>query len=107
MLSLVLGSSTHSFELMLAAFILGLALGGLYVRNRIEKIANVEAYLAGVMLLMGALASLTLPAYNSMFDLLAWFMSAFTRTQTGYVAFNAAGQLIAILVMVPTTLCAG
>jgi len=29
MLSLVLGASTHSFELMLAAFIFGLALGGL------------------------------------------------------------------------------
>src|SRR5262249_49786960 len=32
MLSLVLGSSTHSFELMLSAFILGLALGGLFIR---------------------------------------------------------------------------
>ena len=39
MLSLVLGSSTHSFELMLSAFIFGLAFGGLYVRRRIEKIA--------------------------------------------------------------------
>ena len=28
MLSLVLGSSTHAFELMLSAFILGLAFGG-------------------------------------------------------------------------------
>jgi spermidine synthase len=34
MLSLVLGSSTHSFELMLSAFIFGLAFGGLYVRRR-------------------------------------------------------------------------
>src|SRR4051812_14779993 len=36
MLSLVLGASTHSFEVMLAAFIFGLALGGLSVRRRIE-----------------------------------------------------------------------
>src|SRR5256885_13499295 len=34
MLSLVLGASTHSFELMLSTFILGLALGGLAVRGR-------------------------------------------------------------------------
>ena len=34
MLSLVLGSATHSFELMLSAFILGLALGALWVRRR-------------------------------------------------------------------------
>src|SRR6185369_2505884 len=31
MLSLVLGSATHSFELMLSAFILGLALGALWL----------------------------------------------------------------------------
>ena len=31
MLSLVLGASTHSFELMLSAFITGLALGGLWI----------------------------------------------------------------------------
>jgi spermidine synthase len=107
MLSLVLGSSTHSFELMLAAFIVGLAFGGLYVRKRIERIADAESYLGAVMLLMGTLAALTLPAYNSMFDLLAWCMSAVARTQTGYVVFNGVGQLIAILIMVPTTLCAG
>ena len=34
MLSLVLGASTHSFEVMLATFIFGLALGGLAVRRR-------------------------------------------------------------------------
>ena len=33
MLSLVLGSSTHAFELMLSAFILGLALGGFFIRR--------------------------------------------------------------------------
>src|SRR6185503_18365082 len=34
MLSLVLGSSTHSFELMLSAFICGLAFGRLWIRRR-------------------------------------------------------------------------
>ena len=37
MLSLVLGAATHSFELMLSAFILGLACGGLWVRGRIDR----------------------------------------------------------------------
>src|SRR6266699_708955 len=40
MLSLVLGASTHSFELMLSAFILGLACGGYWVRRRIDSIAD-------------------------------------------------------------------
>jgi len=37
MLSLVLGSSTHSFELMLSAFILGLALGSYWIRKSIDS----------------------------------------------------------------------
>ncbi|NIM10899.1 MAG: hypothetical protein GTO45_02830, partial [Candidatus Aminicenantes bacterium] len=41
MLCLVLGSSTHAFELMLSAFILGLALGGFFIRRRIDRCENV------------------------------------------------------------------
>lgn len=40
MLSLALGSSLHTFELMLAAFIGGLAFGGLYIRKRLDSIAT-------------------------------------------------------------------
>ena len=43
MLSLVLGASTHSFELMLSTFILGLALGGLAVRRRVDAAAQPRA----------------------------------------------------------------
>jgi spermidine synthase len=107
MLSLVLGSSTHAFELMLAAFIFGLAMGGLYVRKRIDRISSLEGYLGGVMILMGTLAALTLPAYNSSFDLMAWALRTFTRSESGYAAFNVASQTIAMLTMVPATFCAG
>ena len=107
MLSLVLGSSTHSFELMLSAFIFGLAFGGLYVRKRIERIANAESYLGAVMLAMGALAALTLPACNLMYDFMAWSLGTFTHTPSGYVAFNAVSQSIAMLIMFPATFCAG
>jgi spermidine synthase len=107
MLSLVLGSSTHSFELMLSAFIFGLAFGGLYVRRRIERIRDPLAYVAYVMLAMGTLAALTLPAYNLTFGLMAWFLRTFARTADGYVGFNLISQLIAALIMVPATFCAG
>jgi spermidine synthase len=107
MLSLVLGSSTHSFELMLSAFIFGLAFGGLYVRKRIELIADPERYLGGIMLAMGALAALTLPACNLMYDFMAWSLGTFTHTPGGYVAFNAVSQSIALLIMFPATFCAG
>jgi len=108
MLSLVMGSSTHSFELMLSAFIFGLAFGGLYVRRRIERIRDPVAYLAYVMVAMGALAALTLPAYNLTFDFMAWFLGNFARrTASSYVAFNMISQLIAALIMIPATFCAG
>ena len=107
MLSQVLGSSTHSFELMLSAFILGLAFGGLHVRKRIERIESPERYLSVIMICMGTLAALTLPAYNASFDLMAWALQTFTRTASGYVAFNIASQSIAALIMVPATFCAG
>jgi spermidine synthase len=107
MLSLVLGSSTHSFELMLSAFIFGLALGGLYVRKRIERIADPERYLGVIMLTMGMLAALTVPVCNAMYDLMAWALGTFTRTAGGYVAFNVLSQSIALLIMLPATFCAG
>jgi predicted membrane-bound spermidine synthase len=107
MLSLVLGSSTHSFELMLSAFILGLALGGLYARRKIERIREPAVYLTGVMVLMAALAALTLPAYGLMFDFMAWFLRTFARTAGSYVGFNLISQLIAALIMIPASFCAG
>src|ERR1700691_5424831 len=107
MLSLVLGSSTHSFELILSAFIFGLAFGGLYVRRRIERIRDPLAYVAYVLIAMGVLAALTLPAYNLTFDFMAWFLRSSAHTASGYVAFNAISQLIAALIMIPATFCAG
>jgi predicted membrane-bound spermidine synthase len=107
MLSLVLGSSTHSFELMLSAFIFGLAFGGLYVRLRIERIREPLAYIAGLMVIMGTLAALTLPAYDLTFDFMAWFLRTFARTAGTYVGFNLISQLIAALIMIPASFCAG
>ena len=107
MLSLVLGSSTHAFELMLSAFIFGLAFGGLYLRRHIEKIGDPVTYLAGTMIAMGILAVLTLPAYSLTFDAMAWFLKISPRSANGYWEFNGMSQLIAALIMVPASFCAG
>jgi spermidine synthase len=107
MLSLVLGSSTHSFELMLSAFIFGLACGGLWMRKRIDRMQDPMRYLGLVMAIMGALALLTLPAYNYTFDFMAWAIGTFTPTEGGYTAFNIVSQGIAMAIMLPTTFCAG
>ena len=59
------------------------------------------------MVAMGTLAALTLPAYNLTFDFMSWFLGAFARTLSGYVGFNLLSQLIAALIMIPATFCAG
>jgi predicted membrane-bound spermidine synthase len=107
MLTLVLGSSTHAFELMLSAFILGLAFGGLWIRRRIDRLADSLKTLGIVQVVMALLALSTLFAYGRTFDLMGQAMGMFARSDAGYFGFNAISQMIAILVMVPTTFCAG
>jgi len=107
MLALVLGASTHSFELMLSTFILGLALGGLAVRRRVDAAAHPERLLGGVQVAMGLLALATLPVYDLSFNLMEALMSGLARTETGYALFNLSGQAICALVMLPATFCAG
>ncbi|MCA9699817.1 MAG: fused MFS/spermidine synthase, partial [Myxococcales bacterium] len=64
MLSMVLGSATHSFEVMLSVFVLGLALGGLWVRKRMDKFDRPELALGLVQLIMGVAAIATIPLYR-------------------------------------------
>ncbi len=107
MLTLVLGASTNSFELMLATFILGLALGGLAVRRRADAAADPVLLLAGVQVAMGLAALATLPVYNQSFSLMEALMKGLARSDTGYLLFNLTGATIAALVMLPATFCAG
>jgi predicted membrane-bound spermidine synthase len=107
MLSLVLGASTNSFELMLATFIFGLALGGLAVRKHIDALSEPARLLAPVQILMGLAALATLPVYDWTFTLMETLMKGLARTDTGYVFFNLSGAFIASLVMLPATICAG
>jgi len=107
MLSLVLGASTHSFELMLSAFILGLALGGLWIRFRIDRLRRPLVFLAVVQVLMGLLALSTLVVYDALFDVMQEIVRGLARTDPGYVMFLAASHGIALAVMLPATFCAG
>ena len=107
MLSLVLGSSTHAFELMLSAFISGLAFGSLWMQRRIDRIVIPERYLSTIQIIMGLLALATLPVYGSTFSVMQWLINTLSRTETGYVLFNLSSNAIALAVMLPATFCAG
>jgi len=107
MLSLVLGSSTHSFELMLSAFILGLALGSFFIRNKLDKIKNAPRFLAIVQIIMGATAILTLFSYGNMFKFMVVTIDGLDKTESGYLFFNIISHLICMIIMLPSTICAG
>ncbi len=107
MLSLVLGSTTHSFELMLSAFITGLAFGGLWIKKRIDGIASPVRFSGFVQLIMGVLALATIPIYIASFDWMAWLMSVLEVSDSGYARFSLASHAIALAVMLPTTFMAG
>ena len=107
MLSLVLGSTTHSFELMLSAFITGLALGGLWIRRRIDAIANATAFAGWVQVAMGLMAIATLPLYLKTFDWMAVLLSSLATNSGGYDLFTVFSHAMALIVMVPATFLAG
>jgi predicted membrane-bound spermidine synthase len=106
MLTLVLGAATHSFELMLSAFILGLALGGLWMRGRIDRV-DPWRFLGIVQLVMAFAALATLPLYGRTFELMQAAMQALARTDTGYTLYHFVSHGIALLVMFPAAFCAG
>ena len=107
MLSLVLGATTHSFELMLSAFITGLAFGGLWIKRRIDRIESPVRFSGYVQLIMGVLALLTIPVYVNSFEWMSWLLEALNKTSEGYAGYSLASHVIALSVMVPTTFMAG
>lgn len=107
MLSLVLGSATHSFDLMLSAFILGLALGALWIRKRADRLANPVRFLGIVQWAMGLLAVATLPLYVASFEWMATVIRTVQPNEYGYRVFLSIRYIIALLVMLPATFCAG
>lgn len=107
MLSLVLGSSTHAFELMLSTFITGLALGGLWVSRKIDRLPAPLGTLGWIQIAMGVLALATLPLYGQSFGIMQWLIAALPKTASGYDGFNAASHAIASVIMLPATFLAG
>src|SRR5712671_4122804 len=107
MLSLVLGSSFHAFELMLSAFITGLALGGLWIRNRIDRIADPVRYAGLVQLGMGLAALATIFVYHRTFEWMVWALAILQHNEAAYPVFNLFSHALAFAVMLPATFLAG
>jgi spermidine synthase len=107
MLNMALGTTLHSFELMLAAFILGLAAGGYWIHRRGDSSVN-TLWLAGVsQVLMGVCALASAVAFAHSFDFVGWLVRVLPRSDAGYAWFNLGSASLALLVMFPTAFFAG
>lgn len=107
LLNQALGTTVHSFELMLTAFILGLAFGGLWVRKRSSQIQDPVASAGVAQVLMGLAALVSLPIFAMSFRWVGWFMGIFPKNETGYYLFSLGSGLVALLVMFPAAFFAG
>src|SRR5690606_29729736 len=88
LLSLAVGSTLHAFELMLAAFIAGMALGGLWIRKRIDGAAKPWLLLAWLQILMGISALASLAVYTQSFAWVEFLLHALAHNDKGYLFFN-------------------
>jgi spermidine synthase len=107
LLSMIIGSATHSFEVMLSAFVFGLAVGGLWVRGKMDRFRNPELVLGFVQIIMGLAAVATLPLYGVAVQTMGWLMAGEVRTESTWLAFNALRYGLCLFIMFPATFCAG
>jgi spermidine synthase len=108
MLAMVLGSTIHAFEIMLAAFILGIACGGFWLRKRADSFISPRRAAGWAQVAMGCMALSTLFLYNQSFSWLAWVMQTLNQSaDSAYTVYNIASAGIAMVIMLPTAFFAG
>lgn len=108
LLSLILGSSTHSFDAMISAFILGLAFGGLFARRLIQRFTGDLAPVLGVIqVIMGAFAVLSLYLYQPFFNAVQTSHALFAKTEAAFPLHAVFKYLLCLALMFPSAFCAG
>ncbi|KAF1721387.1 spermine synthase [Pseudoxanthomonas wuyuanensis] len=107
LLNQALGTTLHAFELMLAAFLLGLAFGGWRVRRRAAALANPLQAAGFAQIWMGVSALLSLVVFAQSFQWVGWLMEAVSRNDSGYLLFSLGSAAVAIAVMFPAAFFAG
>ncbi|MCE1191359.1 MAG: fused MFS/spermidine synthase [Acidovorax sp.] len=107
MLSMAVGSTMHAFELMLAAFIAGIAFGGLWIRRRADSATAPLQLVGWLQVAMGIAALASLLVYANSFAWVGWLMQSLAKTDGGYALFNFGTASIAIAIMFPAAFFAG
>lgn len=107
MLSMAVGSTVHAFELMLASFITGIALGGLWVRKHADQTASPLRMVGWMQVFMGIAALASLAVYANAFTWVGWLINALSKSDGAYTLFHAGTATLAVLIMLPAAFFAG
>ena len=108
LLSLIMGSSTHSFDVMISAFVFGLAFGGLAARKIIRKHAdNIAPAMATVQILMGGFAMLSIILHKPFFDAIQASHGVLVKSEAAYPIYSIFKYFLALGLMFPASFCAG
>ena len=103
-LLMIIGSSVYAFSIMLATFLLGLALGS-FIFSVVAKRKTVDLIWFGAAeLIIGLIAILTLPVFGKM---PFYFVSLFERFGNNYVALEFGKFLLCSMVMIVPTVLLG
>lgn len=106
MLALVLGSSTYSFSLMLATFILGLSIGA-YLLSLRRRTGGFDAVFGWTEVAVGLSVLLTLPFYTRLPYVFNHLACSLTREPETYPFYEAVKFILCSLVMIVPTILQG
>ncbi len=103
----ILGSSSHSFTLMLAAFISGITLGGLVAARFLPRVRDLRLFFALTQLGMGVAVLLPLAAYERFPYWFWWVSSLLQRSDDAYQVHLIGKYFFVFVVMFVPTIFAG
>ncbi len=106
-LSNVLGSSTYSFSLMLAVFILGIAVGSLIVSYFIDRVKDITFSVIILEILLIVTIIATLPIYNRLPYIFHILSNSLTHSSQTYPVFFLLQAALCAVVMFPASLFSG
>lgn len=106
LLSTILGSSTYSFTLMLAAFITGIALGSIVARW-LARFERPFLFFGLSQFLVGASLLVVLPLYARLPYTFLGLQSIAAQTESGYMVYEIVKYLFCLIIMFPPTLASG
>lgn len=107
LLSLILGSSTYSFSLMLAAFILGITIGSVLISKFMPKDKFTFLAFGFCEIGIGLSLILSLPFYERLPFFFLKLSRLFVRTPENFIFYESSKFLLAILVMLIPTVFLG